>query len=75
MKITRLRSGYIIRLSDSDFDLIWALVSDGESRSIFESEDDAPLSAAGYTPAVQSAYTRRTKGGDLMRVDEDRRRR
>lgn len=73
MKVTRLRSGYSIRLSDSDFELLTAFAADGESRTIFESDSERALREHGHSPAVQSAYTRRVKGGDYLRVDEDRR--
>lgn len=76
MKITRLRSGYVIRLSDSDFALLAAFAQDGECRTVHEYEDvdSAPLSTAGHRPAVQAAYTRRMKSVDhFMEVDEDRR--
>lgn len=67
MKITRLKKGYRITLNDSDFRLLAGMV---------ESADDQIVDAfdmAHWEPAVKKAYTHRTKGGRLMRVDEDRR--
>lgn len=62
MKITRLKRGYVIRLSDSEFSaIIQQVVGD----------HDDPMESA--LPAVRAAYTKRTAKGGFFRVDEDRR--
>lgn len=69
MKIVRLKKGYRITLSDSEFDLISGLVDDG----IMTYRGDDSAYEAYISAAQKSAWTRREKGGPLMRVDEDRR--
>lgn len=73
MKVTRLKQGYVIRLSDQDFSMLNGLVCDGfssrEGRDEFEDYRD---------PGEKAAETRRLKkvGGDeyrLLAIDEDRR--
>lgn len=73
MKITRLKNGYRINCSDSDYEMLVHLVNEGESHFLYDDESDNPLRDAGWSPAAQSAATRRSKGGGLLRVDENRR--
>lgn len=69
MKIVRLKNGYRITCSDTEFELISGLVSDGAHTY----EGDEGAYAAYLTPRQKAAWTRRERGGVLMRIDEDRR--
>lgn len=67
MKIIRLKKGYRIELSDTDFDLISGLISDG----IHTYEGDEGAYAAYLSATQKAAWTRRERGGAIMRIDED----
>ncbi len=70
MKVVRLKRGYQITLSDTEFDLISGLVSD--DAHTYEGDKDAYNSY--LSPQAKSAWTRRERsGGSLMKIDEDRR--
>lgn len=67
MKITRLKIGYAMRVSDSEFEVLRALLGNILSGEI---EDD------GMTPAQKRVLRSdrwRSAHGTLMTVDEDRR--
>lgn len=70
MKITRLKKGYRITLSDSDMSMLRWIVIDGESSWEGQEEHEQFLA---WSPAAKAAYTRRNKGGHVLRTDEDRR--
>lgn len=61
MKITKRRTGFTIRLNDSEFEMLAAIT------------DMTPADALkrGLKGNAKGAYTRRIKGGDLLRVDAD----
>lgn len=60
MKVKKQKSGYNIRCSDGEFDALVKLVSLGEGAGKLQGN-------------AKSGYTRRTKGGDFLRVDIDNR--
>jgi len=60
MKVTRKKSGYTLRCTDSEFEALVKLVTLGEGAGKLQ----------GY---AKNGYTRRTKGGDFLRVDVDNR--
>lgn len=68
MKITRLKNGYRVKLSDAEYRLLAGMVGAADDQ-IADAFD-----IAHWEPAQKAAYTRRSRGGALMRVDEDRRR-
>lgn len=61
MKITRRKNGYSIRCNDGDFAMLQTLVG--------ATPDDAAKRM--LTGDAKAAHTRRTKGGDLLRIDRD----
>lgn len=75
MKVTRLKQGYTIRLSDAELGMLQWLMIDGLASE--EGLEDYEL-RQNWTPAEKAAFTRRVKqvGGDEYRIlstDEDRR--
>lgn len=73
MKVTRLKSGYRISLSDSDFGMLQWLIIDGLAS--MEGLEDYELQS-NWTPAEKSALSRRQARSDrynLLTIDEDRR--
>jgi hypothetical protein len=70
MKITKLKSGYVIRLSDTEFGLLEALVSEGEGGIC----TDGTMQQQGIPPAQERAYDRRIEQANrFLAVDENRR--
>lgn len=69
MKITRLKRGYRISLSDAEFGVLAYLAGDGQCGLNGEDLNNYPLSAA------EKAVIRRGRFSeiDAMRIDEDRR--
>ena len=72
MKITRNKSGYRIALTDTEFEVLSGLVSDG----IMTMEGDE-MARDHWSPAEKATFTRwvNARGGEhcIMSVDEDRR--
>jgi allantoicase len=72
MKITRLKQGYVIRCSDSDFGMLRNMVIDG-----FAYQEGDEQWCDGWEPAEKAAFSRRCReemsGREMMRVDKDRR--
>lgn len=61
MKITKRRTGFTIRLNDSEFEMLEKIVD-------MTPPDALKRSLKGN---AKGAYTRRIKGGELLRVDAD----
>ena len=70
MKITRLKRGYRISLSDGEFEALSLLVDHGVSASV--GEGDEFLATA--SPAAKRAFKGRFALREPTEVDEDRRR-
>jgi hypothetical protein len=71
MKITRLKKGYEITLTDAEFTLISGLVSDG----VQTYQGDESAYSDYLTPQDKRTWTLlEKKRGGLMVIDEDRRR-
>ncbi len=70
MKITRLKRGYRISLSDGEFEALSLLVDHGVSASV--EEGDEFLATA--SPAAKRAFKGRFALREPMEVDENRRR-
>lgn len=71
MKITKLKQGWVIRLSDSEMDVLGALVDEGEGGII----EGNGLENSGWSPQMKSAYTRRiNQANRFLSTDENRRR-
>jgi hypothetical protein len=68
VKVTKLKRGYVIRLSDSEFGALEYLVQLGQTD--LEGED---LSWHPLTPAVKRAINGRFMERAAMAVDDDRR--
>jgi len=74
MKITRLKSGYRINLSDADYEVLNALIVDG-----FMMHEGTDVDVAdGWATAQKAALTRMLKKSEgemqiLRAIDEDRR--
>lgn len=60
MKVTRKKNGFTIRCNDSEFEALQRLVVLGEGAGKLQGN-------------AKNGYTRRTKGGDFLRVDVDNR--
>lgn len=59
MKVKRMKNGYSIRCSDSEFDALQVAV--------------ASMDPKGLSGNAKAGYTRRTNGGKFLRVDVDKR--
>lgn len=68
MKVTRLKSGYRIALSDSDYELLDEMIGSVE-------RDDPDILLEMLSPRAKAAWTRRQRatGNFILQVDEDRR--
>lgn len=64
MKITRKRTGVTIRCSDSEFEML---------DSAMDAYRGLGTSARPLSGNARAAFTRRLKGGDVMRIDIDKR--
>lgn len=72
MRITRLRRGYRVRLSDAEFEALCFIVRQGqEELNNFVEEDLGHLSL----PAREALSTDRFQSDKTMKVDDDRRNR
>jgi hypothetical protein len=70
MKVTRLKRGYVIRLSDNEFEMLASLVSEGEGGIC----TDGPLETQGIPKLQANAYWRRIEAANqFLGIDEDRR--
>lgn len=74
MKVTRLKKGYRINLSDADMEMLNSLVIDGIVSEEGLEEYECRMN---WSAGEKAAWTRRMKvvGGpySLLRIDEDRR--
>ena len=71
MKITRLKSGYVIRVTDTEMAVLQDTVSEGQGSSLW---DDAEGGYSHLPPAQQRIITEvNTCKRDWMVVTEDRR--
>lgn len=59
MKVVRKKNGYTLRCNDGEFEMLQQAVQD--------------LNVKSLRGNGKNAYSRRIKGGDLLRVDQDKR--
>jgi len=69
MKITRLKKGYVIRLSDTEMEVLNILVSEGMGSSAWDEDENGHLNPAQKRIVTEASYGKR----DWMKVTEDRR--
>lgn len=60
MKVTRKRNGFTIRCNDSEFEALQRFVEISEGAGKLQGH-------------AKNGYTRRVKGGNFLRIDEDKR--
>lgn len=69
MKITRLKKGYVIRLSDTEMSVLQTTVSEGMGSSMWDDGVASHLDPAQKRIVTEALYGKR----DWMTVTEDRR--
>lgn len=69
MKITRLKKGYVIRLSDVEMYVLKETVQEGMGSSMWDEDENGHLGAAQKRIITEVFYGKR----DWMKVTDDRR--
>jgi len=69
MKITKMKRGYIIRLSDTEFDVLQQTVSEGMGSDMWLDDCNGHMSPAEQRVITQVNYGQR----DWMKITENRR--